>query len=500
MNDHELLREYVGRRSQDAFRQLVGRHLPMVCAAARRTVRDAHLAEEVAQNVFTTLAQKADSLHPPLVIGGWLYHTTRHLAMHAVRTEQRRREREQTALTMQTLDLAADDPRIPDHLEPALAGLAAADRDALVLRYLENRSLREVGAELGLSEDAARMRVNRALERLRAGFERQGVVVTSVFLATAVTATTTAVSAGLATTISTTALALTATTLTHATIITMSWLNTKSAAAIIGAALLAGTGIHLIQEQRLSHANADFQSQLAQLRDEQVTPPATVTPPNPTPVSATEDSELLRLRGEVTVLRRERDDLLKQVASTAKSVLPPARREKIDTMWVEQVLNAPPKDQGAAAGVLRGKLLRNEMADVSSSEVALRDALLQRKLNQTLERSPVEFADFQTAFIQNALTISDAPKIQQIHALIRQTYEQAVANGLDIPSKPATETEAWVQQRFQLDRRSTAQLQQLLTPEERALFDRSFLGIMGVDLGGVGVDKSNYPGGFLGTN
>lgn len=472
----------------------------MVCSAARRMVRDVSLAEEVAQNVFTTLAQKAASLHPPLVIGGWLYHTTRHLALHAVRTEQRRREREQTALAMQTLALAADDPRIAENLEPALAGLATADRDALVLRYLENRSLREVGVELGLSEDAARMRVNRALERLRAGFERQGVVVTSVFLASAVTATTTAVSSGLAATISTTALAVTATTLTHATIITMSWLNTKSAAAIIGAVFLTGTGMYLFQEQKLSHAKEGFQAQLAVLRDEQLAPPAALWPRNPTPVPTAEDNELWRLRGEVTVLRRERDDLLKQMASTAKSVLPPARRQEIDAIWVEQMLNAPPKDQGAAAGVLRGKLLRNEMASVSSSEVALRDALLQRKLNQTLERSPAEFADFQTAFIQNALTISDAPKIQQMHALIQQTYEQAIANGLDIPSKPATETEAWVQQRFQLDRRSTAQLKQLFTPEERALFDRSFLGVMGVDLGGVGVDKSNYPSGFLGTH
>jgi hypothetical protein len=77
-------------------------------------------------------------------------------------------------------------------------------------------------------------------------------------------------------------------------------------------------------------------------------------------------------------------------------------------------------------------------------------------------------------------------------------YEQAVANGLDIPSKPATGTDAWVQRRFQLDRRATAAVEQLLTPEERQVFGRAFLGVMGVDLGSGGVDKSNYPKGFLG--
>ena len=123
--------------------------------------------------------------------------------------------------------------------------------------------------------------------------------------------------------------------------------------------------------------------------------------------------------------------------------------------------------------------------------------LLQRKLNETLERSPAGFADFQSAYIQAALAISDGTKVQQIRDLIQNTYEQAVAGGLDIPSKPANETEAWVLQRHQLDREATAKLKQLLTPEEQAVFDRAFLCVMGVDLGGVGVDKSNYPKGFL---
>ena len=116
MEDRELLDEFVKARSQSAFRELVARHLPVVYSAAQRMVRDSHLAEEVAQSVFTTLAQKAESIRPPQVLGGWLYNTTRHLAMHAVRTEKRRREREQTAYAMQALDQPSDDPGIAEHL------------------------------------------------------------------------------------------------------------------------------------------------------------------------------------------------------------------------------------------------------------------------------------------------------------------------------------------------------------------------------------------------
>src|SRR5258706_8115633 len=123
MDDRELLDRFVKDHSQGAFRALVERHLPVVYSAARRIVRDSHLAEEVAQTVFTTLAQKAASIHPPQVLGGWLYNTTRHLPMHPVRTEQRQRDRGQTAGAMQSLELTPDAPGIPEHLEPALPEL-----------------------------------------------------------------------------------------------------------------------------------------------------------------------------------------------------------------------------------------------------------------------------------------------------------------------------------------------------------------------------------------
>ena len=257
MDDRELLNEFVTARSQSAFRELVERHLPVVYSAARRMVGDSHLAEEVAQTVFTTLAQKADSIRPPQVLGGWLYNTTRHLAMHAVRTEQRRREREQTAFAMQALEQAADESAIAEHLEPAMAELDAEDRDALVLRFLVNRGLREVGAELGVSEEAARKRVSRALERLRALLERRGVTASGVLLATALSASTIAVPVGLGATIVKSALgSATAAALTKATFITMKWLNAKTVTVIIALAFLGGGGTFFLQQQRAARSRA----------------------------------------------------------------------------------------------------------------------------------------------------------------------------------------------------------------------------------------------------
>ena len=249
MDDHELLRAFARNRSEKAFRQLVERHLRLVYAAAHRIVRDPHLAEEVAQNVFTLLAQKAGEIVPPQVVAGWLYNSTRHLAMHCVRGEQRRREREQAAVAMQALTDSDGDARfVAEHLEEALAELDPADRDALVLRYLEDRSLRDVGQELGVGEDAARMRVNRAMERIRAVFQRRGATVTAVGFAAAVTSVSAAPPAGLAVSVTSAVLAATASTAVTQGVL-MHWFSTQTAVVATTAAVLTGTGTYLTQSR-----------------------------------------------------------------------------------------------------------------------------------------------------------------------------------------------------------------------------------------------------------
>lgn len=280
MDDRELLDEFVKARSQSAFRELVARHLPVVYSAARRMVRDSHLAEEVAQSVFTTLAQKAELIRPPQVLGGWLYNTTRHLAMHAVRTEHRRREREQTACAMQALDLPSDDPGIAEHLEPAMAELDAEDRDALVLRFLANRGLREVGAELGVSEEAARKRVSRALERLRTVLETRGVTATGVLLATALTASTLAVPIGLGAAVATTA--LTGISIHTSTVIAATKfiaVTTTQKALIVGVVAFscaAGVGTYVVQQVKTADGAAYAETGILKTPDGKLLPDADV--------------------------------------------------------------------------------------------------------------------------------------------------------------------------------------------------------------------------------
>jgi RNA polymerase sigma factor (sigma-70 family) len=187
-DDHELLRRYCQDGSQAAFAEVVERHVNLVYAAACRLVSDPHLAEDVTQQVFTLLARKAGGLSSSIVIPGWLYRATRNLASEALRHERRRHRREQ--LAVETMNLA-DAPQpswkeIEPLLDDAMASLRPIDHDAVVLRYFENKSLKEVGATLGWSEDAAQKRVARALVQLRAVLHRRGVTVSTAVLATTV--------------------------------------------------------------------------------------------------------------------------------------------------------------------------------------------------------------------------------------------------------------------------------------------------------------------------
>src|SRR6185295_12270892 len=141
MDDRELLRQYAEGHSEDAFRTLVERHLSMVYSVAMRILRDRQLSEEIAQNAFKKLAETALQLQPAQIVGGWLYNTTHNLALNALRSERRRRERETIACSMQPVDSSAH--LIQEDLEPVMSELETDDRDVLVLRFLEDRSLRE---------------------------------------------------------------------------------------------------------------------------------------------------------------------------------------------------------------------------------------------------------------------------------------------------------------------------------------------------------------------
>ena len=167
--DSELLRRYAADRDEAAFAELVRRYLNLVDFAALRQVGgDAHRAEEVAQNVFTLLARKASTLTGHQTLAGWLHTTTRYAASEALRAERRRLAREQEAHTMQELSIDTavhtDWEQLRPIIDEALNDLGDADREAVLLRFFANQPLAEIGAKRNVSENTARMRVERALD------------------------------------------------------------------------------------------------------------------------------------------------------------------------------------------------------------------------------------------------------------------------------------------------------------------------------------------------
>ena len=188
VEDAQLLNGYVAERSQEAFTELVRRHVDLVYATAlRRVGGDSHLAEDIAQSVFADCARKAASLRTRTSLAGWLYRSTRFAAAQAVRTEQRRRTHEQEAHTMNEISAAGAThwERLRPVIDEALDDLNEGEREAVLLRYFENRPLAEVGARFSISPDAARMRVERALEKLRGRLARHGVDSTATALVAA---------------------------------------------------------------------------------------------------------------------------------------------------------------------------------------------------------------------------------------------------------------------------------------------------------------------------
>jgi uncharacterized protein (TIGR03435 family) len=189
-DDISLLRQFAAAESEIAFAALVSRHLNLVYSVAVRSVGNAHAAQEISQAVFIILARKAKSLGPKTILSAWLYQTTRLTAANFLRGEIRRQQREQEAYMQSTLNEPEPEAwrQIAPLLDDALDKLGERDRNAIVLRFFENKSLHEIGATLGASEEAAKMRVNRALDKLRKIFGKRGVTLSTTLIAGAVSA------------------------------------------------------------------------------------------------------------------------------------------------------------------------------------------------------------------------------------------------------------------------------------------------------------------------
>ena len=343
-SDLDLIRRFVRDNSHDAFAEIVRRHLDLVYSAALRQVRSPHLAEEVAQSVFADLARQAGRLKRDTVLTAWLYAVTRRTAIDVIRQESRRRLREQIAVEMNDMNATADEwTRIAPLLDDAMAELDEIDRTAVLLRFFENKSLRDVGAALGTGEDAAQKRVSRAVERLRAIFSKQNVTVSA---------------AGLAVLISTNAVkaapvGLSATMLTATggatTTLGMAMIHKLLITGLVAA--IAGTGIYIVrlrgQSSLLQQQQAALARQINQLDRERDDATKRLAEMQLLNEQLSSNTELLRLRGEVAQLRQSSTQATPVIPVPAKTnrpvtvrigtklvTLPTADLEMLGINWV----------------------------------------------------------------------------------------------------------------------------------------------------------------------
>ena len=377
-DDRQWLAEFSRNGSDAAFRQLVGQHLNLVYSAAMRMVNgDAHQAQDIAQLVFANLARQARSLPADVVLAGWLHRDTRFTALEWLRRERRRVERESEAAMMRELETAGEVEW--SHLRPildeVLDELADDDRHALLLRFFEQQSFAEVGRGLGIAEEAARKRAARALDQLRGVLARHGIHSTSEALAGTFTSRAVIIApVALAATIATTALAGATTTAGAGTLTAVKVaVMTKLKLTLIGAVAVAGIATPLVLQHqsqvRLRADNQLLRQQVGQMENlaaenkrlADLAAQAGQTQPPPIEPSR----ELLRLRGEIGVLRQQNQELARLLLDRQKSGATPGEVGNFEpsSSWTDEGIATPEAAAGTFAWAVK-TWNTNKLADV----------------------------------------------------------------------------------------------------------------------------------------
>lgn len=359
VNDQELLRQYAQNRSEDAFTAVVRRHVDLVYSTALRLVRLPHLAEEVSQTVFSDLSRQAGKINAKTPLAAWLYRVTRNTAVDLVRRETRRQMREQTAAQMKTENTSPAWPDIEPMVDEALDDLAEQDRNAVVLRFFENQNLREVGEQLGISEDAARKRVSRALDHMREFFIKRGITLGSTSLisllsANAVQSAPASLAAVICASISTAGITLPAATATTLTIVNVMTLTQK---AFITAVITLTAGLAIYENRQVIRLEREVANvrQSQQPLVQQVNSLKQANETAKTELQQTQkqlsdarknEAELYRLRGQYTQMRNQVQayaDREKRTANTppAAAIAPPPALPISQTHAIKTLVRIP---------------------------------------------------------------------------------------------------------------------------------------------------------------
>jgi RNA polymerase sigma factor (sigma-70 family) len=417
MTDVELLREYAERRSEEAFASLVSRYSGLVFSVAARRVQNTQIAEEVTQGVFLLLARKARKISRQAVVSGWLFQAARFVSADITKAEARRKIREHEVAQMdlnQDLGEGVDWEALTPLVDDSIGKLKPTERNAILLRFFERKNYPEMGQILGISEEAARKRVDRAVEKMRGFFAARDVAISGVALASALEIhLAQSAPQALAATVTKAVVAIPAVTITQAVLNMITCIQLKT--AIAGGAFLAIAATALVESRTLSqlrNANGELQQSQQQLlaenqhqfqelqaaRDEIVGVQAAIR-------------ELSRLRGEVGQLRREKQEL------AAKDPLPMVmnRSETGPSAFEIRVVSAEPSADSEPVSMLQ-RTREGELIKVSYN--------LQKKAS--LDQSVIESAEV------SADPISGSPEVLvHFNESGRQQFAQLTKENLD---------------------------------------------------------------------
>jgi RNA polymerase sigma factor (sigma-70 family) len=486
-DSQQLLDQFVRSGSDLAFRELVARYVDLVYSTAFRLVDgNAHQAQDVAQEVFVDLARQAPSLPNDVQLGGWLHRHTCFVASHFLRRERRRQFRERQAVEMNALNDTSglDFRHIAAVLDEAVNELEEADRTAVVLRFYEQRDFRAVGQALGSNEDAARMRVNRALEKLEGLLKRRGVTTTGAALAAVLAAhVVQAAPAGLATALSTGALAGTAAATSTALAATKVIAMTTLQKTLLAATLLAVAGAGIYEANRSSKWHQPVQ---------QLEQQPTRSPANETTVAALQEKveQLTSQKGELTAalakanaekvqlaLEREQakrsaalyKQLVEQADATATNPtnLYPSTRHvwaalgrfaRLTTLWKEDQSKLSAEEKEA----LETEKLK-ALAELPRLVKAWREL---EATHPTGANMPLdEQMDMMTCMFYGALNL-DEPQFGQVYGLMQGLQDEMQQKGLSWTNAAPENVQAF----NQLVEHFKGEMPRLLTPEQAKIF------------------------------
>jgi RNA polymerase sigma factor (sigma-70 family) len=417
-DSHQLLADYVKNGSESAFRRLVSRHINAVHSTALRLVNgDTHLAEDVTQIVFVDLARKAHSLASGVLLGGWLHRDTCFVAGTILRGERRRhfRERQVAAMNVPVDHTATNLASIAPILDEAINQLEPVDRMAILLRFFEQLEFRAVGEKIGANEDAARMRVNRALDKLHALLKYRGLAFSAAALATALSVGfVSAAPLTLASTVAGAALASVADNGVSATFLKYITIA-KFKTAMVGAIAVAVLAVFMVMQHReLREENQALQLQrnriaLLQLENQRL---SSLVVEASTRVAPTEQEvrEIARLRNEVTRLRQQRNVMVNTRVGQAQNNSHAGQPFNNITMtefarFIGGVLQAPVIDQTGLTGTYD--------IDITPPRPGRIDRLLERTKTILNDELGLKLVEFNGPFSIEEAKFDWAPRIKR---------------------------------------------------------------------------------------